>query len=154
MTSNTVSTSLTPQERLAISRKAILRHMGRNGQAEHDENNENWRDFDDAEQPRPAADGTWSLVKHAMLAWWRHHPVSVAFDLAKPVIGKYAEEQPLKLLGIAAGIGAAAVVLRPWRLLSLGGVLLATLKSSQLSSVMLSMLSAPQEDAATRRKKS
>lgn len=150
MTSNTVNASPTPQERLAISRKAIIRHMG---QAEYDENDEDWRDFDDAEQPRPAADGTWGLVKHAVLAWWRHHPVGVVFDLAKPVVGKYAKEQPLKLLGIAAGIGAAVALLRPWRLLSLGGVLLATLKSSQLSSGVLSMLSAPQVDAATRRKK-
>lgn len=149
MTPHTVSTKPTPQERLANSRKAIVRHMGRDSQAEQNGyNEENWQDFDDAEQSRVAtADGTWGLVKHALLAWWRHHPVGVAFDLARPVIGQYAKEQPFKLLGIAAGVGAAVVVLRPWRLISLGGVLLATLKSSQLSSVVLSLLSTPQADA-------
>lgn len=156
MTPNTVSTKPTPQERLANSRKAIVRHMGRDSQAEKNGYNENSFGFDDAEQSRvaaaAAAGGTWGRVRQAMLAWWRHHPGSVAFDLAKPVIGRYAREQPFKLLGIAAGVGAAAVVLRPWRLISLGGVLLATLKSSQLSSVVLSLLSTPQEnvDVKTR----
>lgn len=32
-----------------------------------------------------------------------------------------AQAHPLKVAGIAAGVGAATVVLRPWRLMSLGG---------------------------------
>lgn len=134
----------TPQERLASSRNAIVRHMTRDSQASEDPRR---HDFNEAGQSRSASDGTWGLVKHAMRVWWRHHPMNVAVDLAKPVIDKYAKEQPLKLLGIAAGIGAAAVVLRPWRLVSLGGVLLATLKSSELSSVLFSMLSSPSQDS-------
>ncbi|WP_309679604.1 hypothetical protein [Polaromonas sp.] len=157
MTAPPAMDSLTPQERLAISRKAIVRHMGRHDQDDRDERAERvvdhrYGDFDAAERSRQDPNGSWGMVRHATQAWWRHHPAGVAFDLAKPVLGRYAREQPFKLLGMAAGIGAAAVVLRPWRLISLGGLLLATLKSSQLSSLVLSMLSAPRGDGAGQRK--
>jgi hypothetical protein len=73
--------------------------------------------------------------------------------MARPLIGRYAEEKPLQLLGIAAVAGAAAVVLKPWRLVSLGSVLLATLKSSEISGALLSMLSrpSPQDTEQTQR---
>ena len=137
----------TPQERLAASRQAIVRHMTRDSQSS---GNRGEHPFDEADEARTAPEGTWKVVRSAMRAWWHHHPLSAAFDLARPVIGKFAQEQPLKLLGIAAGIGAAAVVLRPWRLISLGGVLLATLKSSQLTGAIHSMLSASRQDAEPR----
>ncbi len=144
----TVTALPTPQERLAASRQAIVRHMTRDSQSS-DKRNE--REFDEADdEARTNAKGTWAVVRGAMRSWWRHHPASAAFDLARPVVGKLAQEQPFKLLGIAASIGAAAVVLRPWRLVSLGGVLLATLKASQLSNVLLSMLSGSGQDAEPR----
>jgi hypothetical protein len=134
-----------PQERLANSRRAIVRHMSRDS-----------RSRDDADSPNPdeieqrsssSASGTWGVVKHAIRAWWHHHPVSVAYDLARPAIGHYAQDKPFKLLGIAAGVGAAAVLFRPWRLMSLGGVLLATLKSSELSGALHSVLSSSRQAA-------
>ena len=70
----------------------------------------------------------------------------MAVEFAQPVVARYAQENPLKLLGIAAGIGAAAVVLKPWRLISVGGLLLAALKSSELSGALLSMLSGAARD--------
>lgn len=92
--------------------------------------------------------GTWGVLKHAIQAWWHHHPVSVAYDLARPAIGHYAQDKPFKLLGIAAGVGAAAVLFRPWRLVSLGGVLLATLKSSELSGALHALLSTSRQEPA------
>jgi hypothetical protein len=139
-------TETSPQDRLANSRRAIVRHMSRDS-----------RSRDDADSPNPdeteqrtassAPSGTWGVVKRAIQAWWQHHPVSVAFDLARPAIGHYAEDKPFKLLGIAAGVGAAAVLLRPWRLMSLGGVLLAALKSSELSGALHSVLSSSRQAA-------
>lgn len=137
-----------PQERLAISRRAIVRHMNRDGKSRDDSGNP---DLDEGEQVQSissGSSGTWGIVKHAIQAWWHHHPVSVAFDLARPAIGHYAKDKPLKLLGIAAGLGAAAVLLRPWRLVSLGGLLLATLKSSELSGALQSLLSTSRQEAA------
>jgi hypothetical protein len=91
--------------------------------------------------------GKWAAFKHAARTWWHHHPVHVALDVAKPVIGRYAAEKPFRLLVIAAGVGAATVMIRPWRLVSLGGLLLATLKSSGLSNVVLSVLYSAPNDA-------
>lgn len=141
-------TEASPQERLAISRRAIVRHMNRDSKSRDDSGSP---DLDEGEQVEPvssASSGTWGIVKHAIQAWWHHHPVSVAFDLARPAIGHYAEDKPFKLLGMAAGLGAAAVLLRPWRLVSLGGLLLATLKSSELSGALHSLLSTSRQDAA------
>ena len=135
-------TAPTPQERLASTRKAIVRHMSRE-QSREDEAQDNAGEHDAA---YAGGGGTWGIFKDALGAWWHHHPVSVAFGLARPVIGKYAEEKPLQLLGIAAAAGAAAVVLKPWRLVSLGSLLLATLKSSEISGALLSMLSRPSQD--------
>jgi hypothetical protein len=93
-----------------------------------------------------AEGGTWGFVKHAFGAWWQHHPVSAAFSLARPVLGEYAREKPWQLLGIAAAAGAAAVVLKPWRVVSMGGLLVAALKSSEISATLLSLLSRPAQD--------
>ncbi len=131
----------TPQERLAISRKAMVRHMTRDKRAAQDAYAEEAHDVEDAARHHSAADGTWRVVKHAMRTWWHHHPVNVALDIARPVLGQYAREHPMKLVGIAAGVGVATVLLRPWRLVSVGSVVAATLKSPQLPNFFLSMLS-------------
>ena len=136
------TTEPTPLERLAASRKALIRHMSGDDRRPEDHD-----DFDGDEPFHAASSGAWETVRHAMRAFWRKHPVGVAIDLARPVIGKYAEEQPFKLLGISAGIGAAAVLLRPWRLVSLGAVLVAALKSSELSNMLFSMLATARHDA-------
>ncbi len=48
--------------------------------------------------------------------------------ILQPVVASYAKSYPVKTLGIAAGLGAAIVVLKPWRLITLGS-LLALLKA-------------------------
>ena len=136
-----------PQERLAISRRAIVRHMNRDSKSRGDPDNPN-PDQTEEQSSSAGSSGTWAVVKHAIQAWWHHHPVSVAFDLARPAIGHYAEDKPFKLLGLAAGVGAAAVLFRPWRLVSLGGVLLAALKSSELSGALHALMSSSRQDSA------
>ena len=49
-------------------------------------------------------------------------------------------DRPLHLVGLAAAAGAAAVWLKPWRLISVGAVLAATLKSQDMSRLMVSLL--------------
>ena len=137
-------TELTPQERLAISRKAIVNHMNRH----HREiKNRSDDDFDDADESRPASHGTLSIIKHAARVWWHRHPASAAAELAHPLLSDYARSHPFKLLGISAAAGAAAVVIRPWRMVSVGALLVAALKSSGLLRTMISMLSSVSRDA-------
>ena len=54
----------------------------------------------------------------------------------------YARRKPLQFLGIAAAAGAVIVVARPWRLISATGLVMALLKSSQLSGLVMSAMSA------------
>lgn len=87
-----------------------------------------------------ASSGSWDLVKQVACSWWRSHPAHLALDVAKPMMQGYAQDQPVKLLGIAAATGAALVVLRPWRLISLTGVALALIKSTEVSGIVQSLM--------------
>ena len=131
---------LTPQERLEISRRAIVRFMAKG--SEQETNDEHHPDNEDSWQKRSSQPtGTiWQTLKHTIHGWWQHHPAQLALDLAIPVLGKYAEKKPLQLLGLAAGAGAAIVLIRPWRLVSVTGLLLTALKSSKVSTLVLSLL--------------
>ena len=132
----------TPQERLAASRKAIVRHMTRDEKtlASSDEPYE----IGDESGLTSNTSSFWpSALARAVRTWWRHHPVSMAVDVAKPVVGRYAKGHPFTLLGVAALAGAAIVVTRPWRLLSVGGILLAAVKSAAVPSVLMSLFSPP-----------
>jgi hypothetical protein len=134
----TSSTDLTPQERLEISRRAIIRHMHHEEDHASEGASENIGPGDGAPHYQP--ESKWSAFSRAARSWWYHHPANVALDLAKPLLGKYTKEYPFRVLGIAAGIGAAAVLLKPWRLVSLGGLVLAAMKSSDIKGVILSVL--------------
>ncbi len=138
---------LTPQQRLAASRKAIVRYMLQEEGSEEDTARHSGSDGLEGYGESPSGAGSWSAIKHAARVWWQHHPAQLAVNLARPALGRYAEEKPLQLLGIAAGVGAAAVVLRPWRLVSLTGLVFAALKTSDLPVLLMSILS-PNPQAA------
>jgi len=98
-------------------------------------------DFQDEAHDAPASGSGWfAIARHSVRAWWEFHPVRVAGVVAEPVLAEYARKRPLKLIGIAAGVGAVVVVTRPWRLVSVGGLAIAALKSSQVSNFALSFL--------------
>ena len=155
--------NLTPQQRLAVSRRAIVQSMSRDRQ---DSLNDDRPDdssplgadggaaaFEDgshstrSSRPHSSAgfNGLWRTVRRASSAWWRSHPAHLAVDVTHPMLEKYAAENPLKLVGIAAAIGAAVVIAKPWRLISVTGVLIAALRSTQMSSLVASFLSATPE---------
>jgi cobalamin biosynthesis protein CobD/CbiB len=142
----TTPNQLTPQQRLANSRQALVSYMASSG-------------ADTATSPAsgPVPDSAfaggrghlWKIFRRAVQAWWRYHPVHTALDIvagtARPVLTRYAHDKPVQLLGAAAALGAALVVVQPWRLVSITGLLLATLKSSGLTTTLLSLLSAQSE---------
>ena len=106
-----------PQARLVASRKALVRQMARDdGRADTDMPNgldgSNHAQMDDAHKTT-ARSGAWQVFTQAVLAWWQHHPVQVAVDIGRPFLNKYAREKPLQLVGIAAGVGAALVLVKP-----------------------------------------
>lgn len=130
-----------PQDRLAVSRQAILSYMTTGGDAPAGQRRQaSSDDAPNADATGPGR-GAWQAIQRAVRVWWHHHPAQLALDVAKPVLGRYAEEKPYQLLGIAAVTGAAVVLIRPWRLVSITGLALAALKSSHASELFLSLLS-------------
>ena len=134
-------TELTPQERLAITRKAIVRHMNRH----HRDIEEKFdSDIDDANGKAPdtvSEYGSFSKIRYAARMWWHRHPASAALELASPLLGEYARAHPFKLVGISVGAGAAFVLVKPWRMISASTLLVAAVKSSGLSNTLLTMMS-------------
>ena len=141
MTSHKKHSDLTPQERLVISRKAIVRFMAKGSeQSINDEQTDLGDENSWGKRSTQPAGSIWQNFRHILNSWWQHHPAQLALDLAIPVLGRYAEKKPLQLLGLAAGAGAAIVLIRPWRLVSVTGLLLTALKSSKVSTLVLSLL--------------
>lgn len=153
------SSALTPQQRLTLSRKAIVRHMHKDDRPERPDAIEYSQvkaqsaaeaDVGEAfgENPRSVPDGTWSLITQAFRSWWHHHPANIAVEIATPFLSNYAKAHPARLVGIAAGVGAAAVVFKTWRLVSVGGILLAVMKSADISAVVMSVMSGSRKNSA------
>jgi hypothetical protein len=134
---------MTPQERLAISRRAILQCMTRSGR--------------DGSEPLQgdATDGAgeasglkrqgslgrlWRALRRTTSIWWRSHPAHLAVEVVQPALGQYARAHPLTLLGVAAALGAVAVLAKPWRLIPVTGMLMAAFKSKAFTHFIASVL--------------
>lgn len=135
-------------DRLARSRLALIEFVHRkeirkdkraqNALNEHEEG-EQW---EAAESAAASAHGGWfSRVKTAAKVYWRHHPARMGLQLAEPMLAEYARRSPGTYLGISAAAGALFVIARPWRLISVTGVLVALAKSPQLAGVVMSAMS-------------
>lgn len=138
--------------RLARSRQALAnqlikpdRERTRQERAatEEHEDDEPHQPYRDASEP---VSGWWGTIRHAARVWWRYHPARAAADLARPAVENYARKNPATLLAVAAVAGAALVVARPWRLVSMTGLLVAALRPTELSAVVLSLLSVGGKD--------
>jgi hypothetical protein len=129
----------TLQQRLARNRQAMLAQMrGRNDTEAQDAAGSEDPEHTEAVE---RATGTWGLLQRAARAWWQSHPARFVAHMAEPALNDFARAEPLKLVGIAAGVGAAAIVLKPWRLMSLGAVLAVALRPVDLSSLVLALVS-------------
>lgn len=133
-------------DKLTQSRRAIVEYIQRRDRRP-EKNGEAGTAADDAESSNEGGAaarerGWFGSMKQAAAVWWRHHPAHMALEVATPLLAGYTREKPVQVLGIAAAAGVALVLLRPWRLISLTTVLLAVVKSSQLSSVVISAMSA------------
>lgn len=133
-------------EKLERNRRAILEYVARR-QRRHDPREEDAQGFPEDEgyayedMPDPGA-GWFGRIKHAVGTWWRYHPAHMAVELTAPMMRSYARRKPAQLLGISLAAGAALTFARPWRLISLTTLLVALLKSSQLSSLLMAAMSA------------
>lgn len=139
-------------DKLAQTRLAIIAHLqGRERRHEH-RGAERYEDPQGAQHEgqtdRPRARsrgrtpaGWFHHAQHVARTWWRHHPASMGLELVTPALSSYAARKPVQYLGIAAVIGAVFMVVRPWRVISVTGLIVALVKSSQLSGMVLSAMS-------------
>ena len=121
-------------QRLARSRLAILTYL-QQGQAK-DSPTPGAQDA----APSQAALPPWGRAREAMRHHWQDHPARLAAGLVAPLLSHWGGRHPLAFLGIAAASGAVLVMARPWKLISVTGVLVAALKSSNLVSLAMSTL--------------
>ena len=140
-------------DRLARSRLAIIAQVQRRGRGGREDDPGREQQAHARQRERGEPDWTFSheregiagwfgSLKRALHTWWRHHPAHMGVELATPMLSNYAYRRPVQYLAIAAAVGAVVVVARPWRLITVGGLLAALLKSSQVSSLVMSALSA------------
>lgn len=134
---------LSPQNRVEASRNAILQYMMEGEPLAQAGRSRPAADSSDADDGPLSGPSRWQYYLGAVQVWWQRHPAQFAIALARPTLNRYADQQPLKLVGVAAAVGAAVVLFKPWRLISVTGLLLATLKSSQVSGLILTLLSRP-----------
>jgi hypothetical protein len=67
----------------------------------------------------------------------------MAVEIATPILSSlWQAPAPVLFLGIAAAAGALVIAARPWKLVSATGLVMALLKSSQLSGLLMSAMSA------------
>jgi hypothetical protein len=136
-------------DKLARTRQAILEHVARK-ERHHDPHEEPQQAFTGGpeaewaghEEPPDPGSGWFGHLKHAVRTWWRYHPAHMAVDIATPMMRSYARRKPMQLLGISLAAGALLTFARPWKLISVGTLLVAVLKSSQLSHLAMAAMSA------------
>lgn len=90
--------------------------------------------------------GLWRTLRRTARAWWSSHPAHLAVEVGEPMLSKYAAANPIKLLAVSALLGGAVVLAKPWRLISVTGLLIAALRSTQVSGLMASLLSPDTRD--------
>lgn len=141
-------------DKLAQTRLAIIAHL-QSRERRHEHRHAD-RYADPAEQaagggeppprrpgagPRHRSPAGWlHHAQHLAGAWWRRHPASMGMELVTPVLSDYAARKPVRYLAIAAATGAVVMLVRPWRLISVTGLIVALVKSSQLSGLVMSAM--------------
>ena len=142
-----------PVARLAASRAALVSQLARGGKAanthpgEGSNRNSNGHLNGHFAGPEAAQDsnqqgnsGPWQFATQAIASWWQHHPLRIATDVARPYLSDYASSKPFQLIGLAAGLGALAVFIKPWRLVSVTGLAALAVKSSDLPATLVSFM--------------
>ena len=139
--------SESPAIRLAASRKALFRQMTPRNVPLHSQTTGDSSGYGaslDANL-RVGNNSILQLGKQAITGWWKYHPAHMAVDAGLPYLASYARNKPWHLLGLAAGAGALAVFVKPWRLVSMTGLAVTALKSSNLPASVLSFLANAQD---------
>jgi len=138
-------------DKLEQNRRAILEYVARRhrkhdpreeppprGAARQSFAEDDWQD----EEPYAGNGGWFGHLRHVVRTWWRYHPGNMVVELTSPLLRNYAQRKPAQLIGISFAAGLVLMFLRPWKLISITGIIVALLKSSQFSHVLTAAMSA------------
>ncbi len=114
------------QARLARTRLALLAQMRRHAPPQRES----------GVQPSGQEDSLWAVLRR----WWQDHPASGVLELVAPALQGCARAYPGRTLALAAGLGAALVLLRPWRLLPLTALALTAARSMPVAELLTAWL--------------
>lgn len=143
---------LSAQERLAISRRALVNQLQGGDRRRSPEKARAFAGESPDERRGQRDSGflgrlPWlSMARNVGERWWRRHPANAVGQLAVPLLERYARNKPFKLVAAAGAVGAVAVLVKPWRLLSVTAVLAAVLKTSDVASVVNSLVQNSRKD--------
>lgn len=87
-----------------------------------------------------------SLVKAGAATWWRDHPLHMGAAVLRPVVSDYVKRKPVATLAVAAAVGAAFVLVRPWRLASVTALGMSLVRSSNLPVMAASLVATVAEN--------
>ncbi|MEY2802579.1 MAG: hypothetical protein RL513_2164 [Pseudomonadota bacterium] len=122
-------------QRLARTRLAILEYLQ---QRQHGPASSAGGDT-----PPPYAQDSgagWRGLRDAVRGHWQGQRAPLLVRLATPLLAHWGRHHPLALIGIAAAAGVLLVLARPWRMVSVTGLVLAALKSPYLASLAMNLL--------------
>lgn len=131
---------VTVQQRLALSRHALMNRL------QSDNREQTPGSGYDSEQHPGIISSFLTRSSYGLLArnlirrWWSRHPANAAGQLARPLLKRYARQEPVKLLVISASVGALVILIKPWRLLSATALLTAFLKTSNMADMVTTLM--------------
>jgi len=121
------------REKLARSRAELLLAMGYQG-----DDLVHGRAAASHADPRPSLLAKLGLG--VLARWWTRHPLNAAVELSRPLLDRYAQRSPGRLVACSAGVGGLLVILKPWRLLSLATVVTLLFKGSDIAATVSSLV--------------
>jgi hypothetical protein len=119
------------RQRLARSRQALLEQMRMGGNAQT--------------KPAPGDShqaGLWPWLLQA----WQNHPARLAVQALAPLLRERTRQNPWQVLALSGLLGGALVLLRPWRLLPMGALLMTAARSVPLSQLLSAWLQQAHHD--------
>lgn len=119
------------RQRLARSRQALLEQMRMGGNA----------------QAKPApGDGHQAGLWSWLLQAWQNHPARLAVQALAPLLRERTRQNPWQVLALSGLLGGALVLLRPWRLLPMGALLMTAARTVPLSQLLSAWLQQAHHD--------
>jgi hypothetical protein len=119
------------RQRLARSRQALLEQMRMGGNAQT--------------KPAPGDShqaGLWPWLLQA----WQNHPARLAVQALAPLLREHTRRHPWQVLALSGLLGGALVLLRPWRLLPMGALLMTAARTVPLSQLLSAWLQQAHHD--------